>query len=52
MQYAAEWKKVEKEADRRSVNRMQARTRHLANETAASFDFDVAQAAEMSRNSR
>ena len=46
-QCAAEWKKVKKEADRRSAKRIQASIRQLANETAASFDFDVAQAAEI-----
>ena len=45
--YAAEWKKVEKQPDHMTVKQMQARIRQLASETAASFDFDVAQAAEI-----
>ena len=41
------WKKTEKDAARKTAKQMQARIRQLATETAATFDFDIGQSAEI-----
>ena len=41
------WEKAEKDAARKTAKQLQARIRQLASETAAIFDFDVGQSAEV-----
>ena len=41
------WKKAEKDAARKTAKQLQARVRQLASETAAIFEFEVGQAAEI-----
>ena len=41
------WRKAEKDAARKTAKQLQARIRQLASETAATFEFEVGQAAEI-----